>query len=30
MDDRANLHALVDELTDEEVAEALEYLRFLI
>jgi hypothetical protein len=30
MDDRENLRALVDELTDEEAAEALEYLRFLI
>jgi hypothetical protein len=30
MDDREALRALVDELTDEEVAEATEYLRFLI
>jgi hypothetical protein len=30
MDEREALRALVDDLTDEEVAEALEYLRFLV
>jgi hypothetical protein len=30
MDERDNLRALVDELTDEEVTEALAYVRFLI